>query len=93
MIDPGRYVDLDPRPKRSPRLFAVVEDVPGSVAPVSMRPSKPTVAQLDRLRRDLAIYLVIEGGMSQRMAAKAFGLSQPGILKAYRRVVRRNSRV
>jgi hypothetical protein len=93
MPDSGRYFDSDPRPRRSPRLFAEVEDVPGSVNPASLRPSKPTPAQLDRLRRDMAIYLAVEGGMSYRIAGKAFGLTAPGILKAYRRICCRKSRV
>jgi hypothetical protein len=36
MPDSGRYFDSDPRPRRSPRLFAEVEDVPGSVNPASV---------------------------------------------------------
>jgi len=93
MPGPDRYFDPDPRPRRSPRLYAEVEGVQGAVVPASLRPTKPTPAQIDRLRRDLAIYHAIEGGMSQRMAAKVFGLSQPGILKAYRRISCRESRV
>lgn len=93
MANPDRYFDPDPPPRRSPRLHAEMGSIPGSVAPASLRPSRPTPAQIERLRRDLAIYQSVEGGMSQRMAAKVFGLSQPGILKAYRRISCRKSRV
>lgn len=74
-------------------MLAEMGAVPGSVLPATLRPTKPTALERKRLARDLAIYLAIEGGMSQRVAANAFGLSQPGILKAYRRIACRNSRV
>lgn len=93
MFDTGRYVDLDPPPPGSARLYHDMDAVPDSKPTAEFRPSKPTPAQIDRLRRDLAIYQSVEGGMSQRMAAKVFGLSQPGILKAYRRISCRQSRV
>jgi hypothetical protein len=86
-------LDLDPPPRRSPRLSAAVESIPRARPVSSVLRSRPTDAQLARIGRDLAIYLAIQGGMSQRIAAKAFGLSQPGILKAYRRMLCRKSRV
>lgn len=93
MTDPGRYFDPDPAPRRSPRLLAEMGAVPGSVLPASLRPTKLTPAQLDRLRRDMAILSAIERGMSQRMAAKVFKMSKSGLLHAYRRISRRKSRV
>lgn len=93
MSDPGRYFGCDPPPRLSPRLYAEVEDVPGSVSAASVRPSKPTPAQIDRLRRDIAIYKSVEGGMSLRMAGKVFGLTYEGIRKACRRISCRKSRV
>jgi hypothetical protein len=89
----GPYFDSDPRPRRSPRLYAEMESVPGSVTPASLRPAKPTALGRKRLARDLAIYLAIEGGMSFRVAGKAFQLTEAGIFKAYRRMVCRKSRV
>ena len=89
----GRYHDPDPPPRRSPRLVADVGRLPGAVPTSRARASGPTPAQLDRLRRDIAIYAAIQAGMSQRLAGKTFKLSQPGISKAYRRIVCRNSRV
>jgi hypothetical protein len=91
-MNPDR-LDLDPRPRNSPSLYAEVGAIPRARPVTSLRRLKPNDALLARLRRDLAIYLAIEGGMSQRTAGKAFGLSQPGILKAYRRMSCRKSRV
>ena len=85
-------VDLDPPPRNSPRLYASVDAVAHSRPRSSALRPRPTDAQLARLRRDLAIYLAIEGGMSYRTASKIFGLTAPGILKAYRRMACRKSR-
>jgi hypothetical protein len=93
MMSEPRHFDPDPRPRRSPRLYAAIDRVPGTSATSSRRPTPPTPARLERLRRDLAIMAALERGMSQRTAAKVFGLSQPGILKAYRRMISRKSRV
>ena len=84
-------LDLDPPPRRSPRLHAEVEAIPYARKVADVRPSRPSPVKVARLRRDLAIYLAIEGGMTQRVAGKVFGLSQPGILKAYRRMLCRKS--
>ncbi len=86
-------LDLDPRPSRSPRLYSEVEDVPGVPTSAITLRVKPTEAQQLRLGRDLAIYLSIEGGMSFRTAARVYKLTPPGILKAYRRMKCRKSRV
>lgn len=86
-------LDLDPPPGRSPRLYADVEAIPHSRPVRSALRSKPTEAQLARLRRDLAIYLAIEGGMSLRMAGKQFQLTHEGIRKSYLRTLSRKSRV
>jgi hypothetical protein len=93
MTDSGRYFDDDPRPRRSPRLYAGLEDVPGAAPTSAIRLGKPSPERQAALARDMMIYFAIEGGMSQRMVARALGLSQPGILKAYRRITRRKSRV
>lgn len=82
-----------PAPRNSPRLYADVDAIPHACPTSSALRHKPTQAQRTRLATDLAIFMAIEGGMSQRVAARAFGLSQPGILKAYRRMVCRKSRV
>lgn len=93
MTDPGRYLDLDPRPRRSPRLLAEMGAVPGSVLPATLRPIRPTTGQIDRLRRDIAIYKTVEAGMSLRMAGKVFGLTHETIRKSCLRISCRNSRV
>lgn len=87
-----RYFDPDPPPRRSPRLRGDVGDLP-SLPTARLRRSPPSRTALDRLARDLAIYLAIEGGMSLRMAAKIFGLTHVGVGKAYRRMVLRHKRV
>lgn len=84
-------LDLDPPPRRSPRLFADMGQVPHSRPTSSLLRRKPTKSKMDRLRRDAAIYLAIRGGMSQRMAAKVFGMSKSGIGHAYRRISRLKS--
>lgn len=89
MID---RLDLDPAPRRSPRLYAKVESIPHARPISSLLRHKPTEGQLARIRRDLAIYLAIEGGMSYRIAGKVYGLTPPGILKAYRRMRCRKQR-
>ena len=84
--------DLDPRLRGSPRLFADPGTIPHARTSSSLIRSTPTETQLARMRRDMAIYLAIEGGMSFRMVGKIFELTPPGALKAYRRMVRRKSR-
>lgn len=93
MTDPGRYFDPDPRPRRSPRLYATVEDVRGSVAPVSMRLGKPTKAETDRLRRELGVYTLIMAGWTPSMVAKLLGMTPRGVRFVQARALRRKSRV
>lgn len=87
-----RRIDLDPPPRRSPRLFGHMDGA-ARERPSDRRRSKLTEGQRNRLARDIAIYQSIEAGMSQRVAAKAFGLSQPRILTIYRDMACRKSRV
>lgn len=86
-------LDLDPAPRRSPRLYAKVESIRHARPISSVLRLKPTETQLARIRRDLAIYLAIEGGMSLRMAGKTFELTHEGIRKSYLRTLSRKSRV
>jgi len=86
-------LDLDPPPRRSARLYAEMGDIPGAIPTAKVRTVKPTAAQRDRLARDIAVYLAIEGGMSFRVAGRAFRLTEAGVFKAYRRMVCRESRV
>lgn len=93
MASRERYVDLDPPPPGSPKLFHDLDSVEDSRPSAQLRPRKLTVGQTDRLRRDLAIYQAVEGGMSLRMAGKVFGLTYEGIRKAHLRILSRKSRV
>jgi hypothetical protein len=86
-------LDMDPPPRRSPRLSAEVEKIPHARPTASLLRPRPTDAQIARLRRDLAIYLAIEGGMSFRMTAKVWGLTHPGVIKIHRRMLRRKARI
>lgn len=82
-----------PKPRNAPRLYADVDSIPHVLPLPSPLRHKPTEAQRNRLARDLAIYLVIEGGMSFRSAGRAFKLTQEGIRKTYLKMVCHRIRV
>jgi hypothetical protein len=90
MYGRGAYDD-DPPPRGSPKLYDDLSALNGRIT-AAARLARPTDGQMDRLRRDIAIYAAIESGMSQRMAAKVFNMSKSGLLHAYRRIERRKSR-
>lgn len=86
-------LDLDPPPRRSPRLYAEMGEIPGAIPTARARPARLTPARKERLVKDMAVYLLIEGGMSFRMVASTLKRSYSGIRISYARMVSIKSRV
>lgn len=84
----ARNIDDDRPPRRFPRLSSKVESIPRARALATVLGRRLTDGQASRLRRDMAIYFAIEGGMSFRMVAKIHELTHPGAIKAYRRIAK-----
>lgn len=80
-------------PRRATRSYGDMDEIDGATPFADPPRVERTEAQRDRDFRDACILLGMQYGVPQRRMARVLGLSQVGILKAARRMKRRQSRV